>query len=77
MKRLILVDAVEWCGYSKYYEVEGEIDEGLYEEEFANSHGLLLCEHGWYDPNNIIGTISQEDCTTIQVSYLEGEDYAR
>lgn len=56
MKKVTVeICAVEWCGYSEYYEVEVEnIDHAedaaleLHLESFLNSFGLVLAEDGEY-----------------------------
>lgn len=69
--------AIEWCGFSHYYEVEAENEneyhaEDLalekYEEDFADMYSLLMVEGGYLescDFDDETGEYDEDDVTTI------------
>jgi len=78
MKKFIVeIYAVDWCGYSEHYEVEAEDENQAediamekYEQDFAESHGLLQTDSGWIESEDIDedGNFNADDCSDFMAS---------
>ena len=67
--------AVDWCGFSHYYEVEAENEDDaedkaleLYEQDFVDMFCLLLTEDGYIESDDYDSETEEydeDDCSTL------------